>query len=81
MSRRLGLFALFLAGVALAGVEGTHLLERTLALRTQEALSGAFRCSVRLDGLSVDWLRRVIVMTGLSSGCPPVSPAPPLAFT
>ena len=68
--RRLGLFALLLAGVALAGVEGTHLLERTLALRTQEALSGAFRCSVRLDGLSVDWFRRIIVMTGLSVSCP-----------
>ena len=75
MSRRLGLFALFLAGVALAGVEGTHLLERTLALRTQEALSGAFRCSVRLDGLSVDWLRRVIVMTGLSVSCPLSAPS------
>lgn len=70
MNRRLGLFALFLAGVALAGWEGTHLLERTLALRTQEALSGSFGCAVRLNGLSVDWLRRVILMTGLSVTCP-----------
>ncbi|MGC8530157.1 MAG: hypothetical protein ACP5OP_08200 [Leptospirillia bacterium] len=74
MNRRLGLFALFLAGVALAGVEGTHLLERALALRTQAALSGAFRCSVRLDGLSVDWFRRVIVMRGLSVSCPLAGP-------
>ncbi len=70
MNRRLWLLALFLGGAVLVAFEGTHLLERSIAGRTEAALSGAFGCAVRADGLSIDWFRRVIVMSGVSVACP-----------